>query len=239
MDYNTSKNKLLLREYGRNVQKLIEHALTITDNVERNHFAQAIIELMGNLNPHLKNVEDFKHLLWDHLFIISDFKLDVESPYPIIDKIIYEEKPKPLAYPQKPIQFKHYGGYIKMVIDKAKKLDDEKRTELSKYIASYMKLVHRSWNNETVNDEIVKNDLKLMSNGVLKLEDDESIRVLMKNTGTGTGMNRNNNNNQRNNSTNTNTNRNSSSSRNNNNRNNNNRNSGPRNNNPNNRNKPR
>lgn len=225
MDYNTSKNKLLLREYGRNVQKLVEHALTIQDKEERNRFAQAIIELMGNLNPHLKNVEDFKHLLWDHLFIISDFKLDVDSPYPIIDKIIYMEKPKALPYPQKPIQFKHYGGYIKAVIDKAKALDEEKRTELSKYIASYMKLVHRSWNNETVNDEIVKNDLTLMSGGVLKLEEDESIRHLLKNAGSNNNQRipaqRSNNNNR------------------NNNRNRNRNNSGPRNNNQGNRNKQR
>ncbi len=200
MNYNTSSNKLSLREYGRNVQKLIEHAIHIEDKEARNRFAQGIIELMGNLNPHLKNVEDFKHMLWDHLFIISDFKLDVDSPYPKIDSVALFKKPEPLEYPQKKIEYKHYGSYIKAVIDKAVDLDEEVKAEMSKYIASYMKLVHRSWNNETVNDEIVKNDLVRMSNGKLKLEDDENIRQLMKTGNNGpNNTNRNNPNNNRNN----------------------------------------
>ena len=101
MEYNTTRNDLTMREYGRHVQKMIEHLLTIEDPERRQRNAQAVIELMGFLNPHLKNVEDFRHKLWDHLFLISDFKLDVKSPYPIPTRESLREKPHPLPYPKR------------------------------------------------------------------------------------------------------------------------------------------
>jgi hypothetical protein len=200
LSYNTSKNRLILKEYGRNVQKLVEHLKAEPDRDKRNDIALGIIEMMGNLNPHLKLNENYKHLLWDHLYIIAGFDLDVDCPYPIPNKESTARKPERIPYPQKRIEFKHYGSLVKAVIDKIKILDDEKRDIMTKHIASYMKLVHKSWNNDSVNDEIVKNDLVKMSGGKLRMEDDENIKHLIKNPGNnnpnGNNQTRTNNNNQ-------------------------------------------
>jgi len=107
MEYNTTRNELIMREYGRHVQKMIEHVLSIDDAERRQRQAQTVIELMGFLNPHLKNVEDFRHKLWDHLFLISDFKLEVKSPYPIPTRETLKAKPHPLPYPKRYPKFSH------------------------------------------------------------------------------------------------------------------------------------
>ena len=101
MEYNTERNHLTMKEYGRHIQRMVEHVLTIEDRQQRQQQAQVVIELMGFLNPHLKNVEDFRHLLWDHLFFVSDFKLDVDCPYPIPTRETYKQKPDPLPYPKR------------------------------------------------------------------------------------------------------------------------------------------
>src|SRR5678810_588292 len=119
MEYNTIRNQLVMREYGRHIQKMIEHLLSIEDPDRRQANSQAVIELMGFLNPHLKNVEDFRHKLWDHLFLISDFKLEVKSPYPIPQKETYKAKPKPLHYPKRYPKFSHLGKNLEVVINKA------------------------------------------------------------------------------------------------------------------------
>jgi hypothetical protein len=251
LSYNTSKNKLLLREYGRNVQKLVEHLKAEQDRDKRNNIAQGIIEMMGNLNPHLKLNEDYRHLLWDHLYIIAEFDLDVDCPYPIPNKESTKRTPERLPYPQKRIEFKHYGSLVKAVIDKTKDLDEEKKDVMTKHIASYMKLVHKSWNNDSVNDEIVKNDLVKMSGGKLRMEDDENIKHLLKNPGnnnpngnnqtrTNNGnQNQNKNKNKQNNNQNNNNQNNNNQNNNNQNRNNNNQNNNQNrnNNNPNNKNR--
>ena len=121
MEYNTTRNHLIMREYGRHIQKMVEYLLTIKDKEERQRNAQAAIELMGFLNPHLKNVEDFRHKLWDHLFLISDFKLDVESPYPIPTRETLKARPERLRYPKRYPKFNHLGKNIEVVIDKALK----------------------------------------------------------------------------------------------------------------------
>ena len=109
MEYNTTRNHLIMLEYGRHLQKMIEHIRTIEDPEKRQRNANAAIELMGFLNPHLKNVEDFRHKLWDHLFLISDFKLEVKSPYPIPTRETLKVKPKPLPYPKRHPKFSHLG----------------------------------------------------------------------------------------------------------------------------------
>ena len=121
MEYNTGRNQLVMREYGRHIQKMIEYLLSIEDKETRQRNAYAVIELMGFLNPHLKNVEDFRHKLWDHLFLISDFKLDVESPYPIPTRETLRAKPKPLPYPKRHPRYAHLGKNLQVVIDKALK----------------------------------------------------------------------------------------------------------------------
>ena len=118
MEYNTTRNHLEIREYGRHIQKMVEYVLTLEDREKRQKNAYALIELMGFLNPHLKNVEDFRHKLWDHLFLISDFKLDVDSPYPIPTRETLKAKPAPLEYPKRYPKYNHLGKNIEIVIDK-------------------------------------------------------------------------------------------------------------------------
>src|ERR1044072_1539014 len=127
MEYNTTRNYLSMREYGRHIQKMVEYLLTVDDRAERQRQAMIVIELMGFLNPHLKNVEDFRHMLWDHLFFISDFKLDVDSPYPIPQKETYKAKPDPMDYPKRHPRFSHLGKNLELVIDKALKEENPEK----------------------------------------------------------------------------------------------------------------
>src|SRR5687767_15503225 len=119
MEYNTSQPKLIIPEYGRNIQKMIDFAITVGEREERNKVARAIIDVMGQLNPHLRDITDFKHKLWDHIFIMSDFKLDVDSPFPKPDKKSFQTKPDLLKYPQKKIKYRYYGKTIESIIDAA------------------------------------------------------------------------------------------------------------------------
>src|SRR5580692_70554 len=139
MDYNSSRNKLVLKEYGRHVQKIVEACVQVKDREKRNQFAKELIELMGQLNPHLRNVEDFRHKLWDHIFMISEFKLDVDSPYPKTTKSQIIEKPEPLDYPQTRIKYRHYGKNVEALVEKAKVVEDEeKRAAFAQCIGNYM-----------------------------------------------------------------------------------------------------
>ena len=170
LEYNSSRNKLVISEYGRHIQKLVEHAMTITDKAERQKMANGIIEIMGELNPHLRDVVDFKHKLWDHLFVISNFDLDVESPYekPVIEKLF--EKPEPLNYPNSKIKYNHYGKVIELKISEAIKMeDDELKKKLVVAIANQMKKSHVNWNLDTVEDEIIFNQLLKLSNNKLSI----------------------------------------------------------------------
>src|SRR6185503_2057348 len=168
MEYNTIRNQLVMREYGRHIQKMIEHLLSIEDPERRQRNAQAVIELMGFLNPHLKNVEDFRHKLWDHLFLISDFKLEVKSPYPIPTKETLKGKPKPLHYPKRYPKFSHLGKNLEVVINKALKEDNpDKRLGFSNAIAYYMKLAYNNWHKELVHDDAIQSELTNITDGQL------------------------------------------------------------------------
>jgi Domain of unknown function (DUF4290) len=168
MEYNTTRNMLVMREYGRHVQKMIEHLLTIEDPERRQRNAQAAIELMGFLNPHLKNVEDFRHKLWDHLFLISDFKLDVKSPYPIPTRETLKAKPDPLPYPKRHPRFAHLGKNLEVIINKALKEDNpEKRLGFANAVAYYMKLAYNNWHKEVVHDDAIQSELSSITEGQL------------------------------------------------------------------------
>ncbi len=181
MNYNTERGRLEMTEYGRNVQRMVEYLLSIEDDKKRNEQAKIVIELMGQLNPHLKNVEDFRHKLWDHIIIMSDFKLQVDSPYPVPDRDVIFAKPKRIPYPQSEFRHRHYGKNIETLIKKALEMDDEqKRQEFAEVIGNYMKLVHTNWNNETVNNHVIIGDLERMSSGVLKLTEDSNLDLLAK-----------------------------------------------------------
>jgi hypothetical protein len=168
MEYNTTRNDLAMREYGRHVQKMIEHVLSIEDPERRQANSQAVIELMGFLNPHLKNVEDFRHKLWDHLFLISDFKLDVKSPYPIPTRESLSERPKPLPYPKRYPKHSHLGKNLEVIIKKALKEEDpEKKAGFANAIAYYMKLAYSNWHKEMVHDDAIQGELSSITEGQL------------------------------------------------------------------------
>src|SRR6187549_835334 len=168
MEYNTIRNQLVMREYGRHIQKMIEHLLSIEDPDRRQANSQAVIELMGFLNPHLKNVEDFRHKLWDHLFLISDFKLEVKSPYPIPTKETLKAKPKPLHYPKRYPKFSHLGKNLEVVINKALKEDNpDKRLGFANAVAYYMKLAYNNWHKEIVHDDAIQSELSGITDGQL------------------------------------------------------------------------
>jgi len=169
MEYNTGRNHLIMKEYGRHIQKMVEYLLTIQDKEERQRNAYAVIELMGFLNPHLKNVEDFRHKLWDHLFLISDFTLDVESPYPIPTKETLKARPEVLSYPKKYPKFNHLGKNIEVIIDKALKEENpEKKQGFANAIAYYMKLTYSNWHKELVHDDNIQSELSSITNGELE-----------------------------------------------------------------------
>jgi uncharacterized membrane protein YgcG len=169
MEYNTARNYLSMREYGRHIQKMVEYVLSIEDHDKRNLQAKAVIELMGFLNPHLRNVEDFRHMLWDHLFFISDFKLDVDSPYPIPQKETYKGKPDPLPYPRRYPKYSHLGKNLEVVIDKALKEEDpEKKVGFANSIAYYMKLAYSNWHKELVHDDAIRTELNSITGGELE-----------------------------------------------------------------------
>jgi hypothetical protein len=179
MDYNSSRSKLVLKEYGRHVQMIVENCMKVKDREKRNQFAKEIIELMGQLNPHLRNVEDFRHKLWDHLFIMSDYQLDVDSPYPIKGREEIEKKPEKLPYPQSRIRFKHYGKNVEALVAKAAKTaDPEKQADFTECIGNFMKMVYQNYSKDAVNDETIKSDLKLLSKGKLEITDDQDINSL-------------------------------------------------------------
>ena len=169
MEYNTTRNHLTIREYGRHIQKMAEYVLTIEDREKRQKNANALVELMGFLNPHLKNVEDFRHKLWDHLFLITDFKLDVDSPYPIPTRETLRPTPDPLPYPKRYPKYNHLGKNIEIIIDKALKEEDaEKRQGFANSIAYYMKLTYSNWHKELVHDDNIQTELSAITKGELE-----------------------------------------------------------------------
>src|SRR6201986_3977645 len=169
MEYNTTRNHLVMREYGRHIQKMIEYLLQLEDKEKRQRNSMAVIELMGFLNPHLKNVEDFRHKLWDHLFLISDFKLEVASPYPIPTRETLRARPKPLRYPKRYPKFSHLGKNLEIVIDKALAGENpDKRNGFANAVAYYMKLAYNNWHKETVHDDAIQSELTNLTKGQLE-----------------------------------------------------------------------
>jgi hypothetical protein len=170
LEYNSEREALIIPEYGRHLQKLISHIKKIEDRAERNKAAQYVIGVMGSLNPHLRDVLDFQHKLWDQLFIMSDFQLDVDSPYPIPSREVLNHRPDTLEYPQNFPKYRFYGNNIKYMIDVANKWDDgELKNALILVIANHMKKSYLSWNKETVDDDVIFNHLMELSDGKINL----------------------------------------------------------------------
>lgn len=173
MEYNTTREMMVIPEYGRNVQRMIQYACTIEDRDKRNKAAKYIIMVMGQLNPAVKEVADYKHKLWDHLHIIADFKLDIDSPFPPPPPLSLSTKPERLSYHDKEIEFKHYGKNIALMIEKATEYEDgPEKDALVNAIANHMKKSYLSWNRESVNDELIEQHLTLLSQDKLRLHKD-------------------------------------------------------------------
>jgi hypothetical protein len=172
MEYNTQLPHLQIPEYGRNIQVMIDHCVTIEDRDERNKCAKAIIQIMGQLNPHLRDIADYTHKLWDHLFLISKFKLDVDSPYPRPTPETFTTKPKNVPYPATKIRYKHYGKTIERIIDVAKTYDEgPEKKELTRLIANHLKKSYVNWNKDSVTDDVIFKQFKEMTNNELVIDE--------------------------------------------------------------------
>lgn len=166
LEYNSDREDLIIPEYGRHIHKMVNQAIECNNKDERNNMAKAIIGVMGNLNPHLRDVPDFQHKLWDQLFIMSQFQLDVDSPYPKPSKEIFEQKPEKLNYPQNHPKYRFYGNNIKKMIDVAVSWEDgEMKSQLVYVIANHMKKCFLNWNKDTVEDTVIYEHLFELSNG--------------------------------------------------------------------------
>ncbi len=177
LKYNSQQEKLVLPEYGRNVQQMVDYCVTIPDKEERTRCAYTIVQIMGNLFPQLRDTEDFKHKLWDHLAIMSDFKLDIDFPYDIIKKENLITSPEPVKYKLEPIMFRHYGKIIERMIDAACEYPEgEEKDALISLIANHMKKLIFSINKDGVEDEKILKDLYIYSKGRIKL-DAETYRL--------------------------------------------------------------
>lgn len=174
IEYNTERPHLIIPEYGRHIQKMVDQAVAEQDPEKRNKQAKSIISVMGNLNPHLRDVADFQHKLWDQLFIISDFKLDVESPYEKPSVEALRELPASLEYPQNFPKYRFYGNNIKRMIDVAIGWEDgDKKDGLVLTIANHMKKCFLNWNKDTVEDDVIFTHLFELSDGKLNLKESE------------------------------------------------------------------
>ena len=170
MEYNSVRKDLIIPEYGRNIQKMVDFALSVEDREERNTIVRAIISVMGQLFPQLRDIEDFKHKLWDHLHIMSDFQLDVDSPYPKPAREDVVSKPERVPYPQKDIRHGHYGYALEEMIRVAAKMEDgPEKDELTVLTANMMKKNYATWNLKSISDDAILQQLKKLSGGKLTL----------------------------------------------------------------------
>lgn len=175
MDYNSKRKKLPLPEYGRNIQNMVDYLFTIEDRDKRNRSAQTVIDVMGNLYPYLRDVAEFKHKLWDHLAIMSEFKLDIDYPYDPPTPDILTEKPNRVPYPQKKIKYMHYGYTMELLIKKAAEMEGEEKEIMMELLANHMKKSYLTWNKDSVDDSKIFKDLKELSKG--NLVADENLQL--------------------------------------------------------------
>ncbi len=173
MQYNTQQKRMPLPEYGRSIQNMVDHALTIEDRSERQRCANTIINIMGGMFPHLRDVPEFKHKLWDHLAMMADFKLDIDYPYEIVRKDNLTTPPDSIPYPSTQIHYRHYGRTLEILIKKACEFPEgDEKDNLVALICNHMKKNYMAWNKETVDDQKIADDLYELSGGKLQLTDD-------------------------------------------------------------------
>jgi len=176
MEYNTARDKLAIPEYGRNIQKMVQHVVQIKDRNERTAAAKRVVEIMANMHPKVRDVSDYMHKLWDHLYFISDFQLDVDSPYPPPEKEVISRRPERLHYSENHIRFKHYGKHLENMIKYVSEQEDgPEKKELTLMIANQMKRAYLNWNRDSVSDKMILNQLEELSKGKLKLDEDVQL----------------------------------------------------------------
>lgn len=176
MEYNTNRTKLLMPEYGRNIQQMVEYCKSLPSKEERNEVAKTIVEFMGQRNPHLRDEENYKHKLWDHLYILADYDLDVDAPYPFPTREELDQKPNRMDYPSFENEYKFYGKSILQLIDKAIELEEgEEKEALIQVIANNMKKSYNVYNKEHVQDEVIFRHLKELSQDKLDLTGIETL----------------------------------------------------------------
>ena len=176
LEYNAEREHLIIPEYGRHIQKLVNHCLNLEDKEEQNTMAKAIVHVMGNMQPHLRDVPDFQHKLWDQLFIMSDYELDVDTPYPKPEREVLQAKPTGLPYPKSASKYRFYGNNIQIMIDTALTWEEgEMKDALVYTIANHMKKCYLNWNKDTVDDEVIFRHLSELSGGKLVLTDKEVL----------------------------------------------------------------
>ncbi len=173
-EYNTARPAIILKEYGRNVQKLVEYIRSVPDKDKRTELAGTLIDLIRQLTPSLKDQPENPQRLWDDLYIIADFNLDINNPYPVPVPEVLFKKPMKVDYPQSKVKFKHYGKNIEKLVKEAlKKEDPAEREEAIIYLGKLMKTFYGSWNKETLDDSVILNDIKNLSDGKLTLNIDK------------------------------------------------------------------
>ena len=182
LEYNSERERLIIPEYGRHIQKLVNHCVALKEKEERNTMAKAIINVMGNLQPHLRDVPDFKHKLWDQLHIMADFKLEVDSPYETPSKEELTEKPSKLDYPKSASKYRFYGTNIQTMIDVALTWEKGDMKEALVFtIANHMKKCYLNWNKDTVEDAVILDHLYELSDGKIDIRNTEEELVDSKN----------------------------------------------------------
>lgn len=170
MNYNTTRKKLIMPEYGRNIQNMADQILDIEDREKRNRAAQSLIDIMGNFFPYLRDIPDFKHKLWDHLAIMTEFKLDIDYPYELPTQKELKSKPNIVPYNVGEVKFRHYGKMVEMMIKEAANFPDgEEKNMLVRMIADHMKKAYLNWNKESVSDETIIKDFEILSGGKLRI----------------------------------------------------------------------
>lgn len=176
MDYNSTREKLIIPEYGRNVQKMAAYILSIEDREKRTNLSKALVNIMAQLHPEQRDTVDYKRKLWDHLYMITDYKLEIDGPFPKPEPEKAVLKPQRIPYPQEEIKFRPYGKNIARIIDKACDFEDgAEKDALVKNIANHLKKSYLNWNRDSVNDELITDHLRELSHGKLKLSDDTRL----------------------------------------------------------------
>ena len=171
LEYNSQQKQLVLPEYGRNVQQMVDHCMTIEDREERTRCAYTIVNIMSSLVPHLRDIDDFRHKLWDHLAIMSNFKLDIDYPCEIVHKESLETLPERIPYSNSDIKLRHYGKFTEEILKKAQEMpESEERNVLVDMMANYMKRSYLTWNKDNVEDEKIWQDIRNYTHGTIHID---------------------------------------------------------------------